>query len=64
MILIDVNVFVHAFHDGAPDHARDPLGRSDDVGGVRRVGAHRGDRDELGELLAQGGGRRRHGRAV
>ena len=22
MILIDVNVFVYAFHDGAPDHAR------------------------------------------
>ncbi len=44
--------------------SRNPLGCVDDVVSVVRVGAHRGDGDQLGELVAELLVRRRHGRGV
>ncbi len=46
------------------DARGDPLRGSGDVCGVRRIGAHGGDGDQLGERVAELVGRRRHGRAV
>ncbi len=46
----------------AANVARHPLRGSGDVGCVRRIGAHGRDRDELGELIPERVGRRRHGR--
>ena len=47
---------------GGVDLLRDPFGGRHDVCRVRRVGAHRRNCDELGELIAERVGRRRHGR--
>ena len=47
---------------GGADLLRDPFSSRHDVRRVRRVGAHGRNGDELGELLAERVGRRRHGR--
>ena len=47
---------------GGADLLRNPFSSRHDVRRVRRVGAHGRNGDELGELLAERVGRRRHGR--